>query len=144
MKHEKSTWLLSLLVFTLFALCLLLTVLTGAKAYRQTVELTESASDRRTKLQYLSAKIQQSPEISPEDFGGCQALALRETVDEECYVTYIYCCEGWLMELFCPEGAALSPADGERIIPAESLDLSASDGLLTIGIDGEKLYQHCP
>ena len=144
MKHEKTTSLLSLLVFVLFALCLLLTVLTGARAYRKTVELTEATSDRRTKLQYLSTKVQQGREISLEDFGGCQALVLRETIDEERYVTYIYCHDGWLRELFCAEGANLLPEDGEKVLPAQELELSMASGLLTVQIDGELLHLRCP
>ena len=139
MKHEKTTSLLSLLVFALFALCLLLTVLTGARAYRQTVELTQESSDSRTKIQYLSARIRQSQETALEDFGGCEALAFREVIDGECYVTYIYCFDGWLRELFCLEGAGLSPEDGEKVIPAEEMELSLNEGLLTVSIDGEML-----
>ena len=114
MKQEKAISLLGLLMFALFSLCLLLTVLTGATAYRKTLENTEIAFDKRTKMQYLSTKLRQEQQASLEDFDGCEALAFRETIDGECYVTYVYCHEGWLRELLCLEGAALSPADGER------------------------------
>lgn len=70
----------------------------------------------------------------------CTALAFREQIDGECYVTYIYCHEGWLTELFCQEGAGLSPADGERVLEAEAFEASLSGGLLTVRIDGEELY----
>lgn len=140
MKHEKTTSLLGLPVFALFALCLLLTVLTGAKAYRQTVEITEDTSDRRTKLQYLSTKVRQGQDISLEDFGGCEALALREEIDGECYVTYVYCHGGWLRELFCADGASLSPEDGETVIRADSLTFLLEDDLITLQLDGETLY----
>lgn len=139
MKHKHNP-LPELLIFGLFALCLLLTVLTGARVYRQTVEKSEISSAERTKLHYLTTKIHHSRDISPEDFGGCQALALRETIDGEAYVTYIYCHEGWLRELFCTEGAALTPEDGEKVTPAEQMEVSVVNGLLTLQIDGETLY----
>lgn len=140
MKQEKSTSLLGFLVFTLFSLCLLLTVLNGAAAYRKTLENTEDAFDKRTKTQYLSTKLRQELGISLEDFGGCEALAFRENLDGECYVTYVYCHEGWLRELFCLEGAGLSPADGEPVLEAEEMTASMESGLLTMKIDGEILH----
>lgn len=140
MKHEKSTSVLSLLVFALFTLCLLLTVLTGARVYRQIVSDTQGGSDKRTKLQYLSTKVRQGQDISLGDFGGCDALILRETIDGENYVTYVYCHGGWLRELFCAEGASLSPEDGETVIRADSLTFLLENDLLTAQLDGETLY----
>lgn len=140
MKQRNMTAVWSLLVFALFALCLLLTVLTGAKAFRQTVYSTEEASDRRTKIQYLSAKVRQGQNPVLEDFGGCEALAFRQEIDGRDYVTYVYCQEGWLRELFCAEGAALSPSDGEKVIPVEAFEASVNEGLLTIVVDGETLH----
>lgn len=139
MKHSRSTSLLSLLVFTLFALCLLLTVLTGARVYRQTLRETELASDSRTKVQYLSTKLRQSQGAEPGTFDGCPALILREDIDGECYVTYIYVHDGFLRELFCPEGASLTAPDGEILIPAQALELSRQGQLLQITIDGETM-----
>ena len=140
MKKRSMLSALCLTVAAIFALCLLLTVLTGAKVYRQTVEDTEKAFAARTKTQYLSTKLRQGQEISLEPFGGATALAIREELDGECYVTYVYCHEGWLKELFCAEGALLAPADGERVLEAEALEAAMEDGLLTVRLDGECLY----
>lgn len=140
MKRERFTDVLGLLVFTLFALCLLLTVLSGAKVYRKILQNTENSSENRIRTQYLAQKVQQGRDVSVENFDGGQALVLREEVDGQCYVTYIYCHEGWIRELFCREGAGLTRADGERVIEGGSLSLSLEEGLLTVDADGEVLY----
>ena len=140
MKHQKTNSLPGLLVFGLFALCLLLVLLTGAKVYRQTLADTEAASETRTKLQLLSTKVRQSPDAQPGTFDGCPALILREDIDGECYVTYLYVHEGFLRELFCPEGAVLTAGDGEILLPAQVLAVSRRGRLLTVTIDGHTLY----
>ena len=140
MKQERFTDLLGLGVFGLFTLCLLLTVLSGAKVYHSILESTEETSEKRIRTQYIATKVQQNPETSVEEFDGGQALALREWVDGQCYVTYIYCHEGWLRELFCREGALLTRADGEKVMEGEILSLSLEEGLLKVETDGETLY----
>ena len=143
MKETKTNSLLTLLVFTLFALSLLLVLLTGAKVYRQIVRDAEDSSDMRTKTQYLSTRVHQSQQVTLEPFGDGQALALREEIDGECYVTYIYCHEGWLRELFCAEGANLGPEDGEKVIRAEQLEMEMQDDLLTARLDGQTVVLRC-
>lgn len=140
MKQERFTDILGLGVFALFALCLLLTVLSGAKVYRSVLESTEITSEKRIRTQYIATKVQQNSDASVEEFDGGQALVLRETVDGQCYVTYIYCHGGWIRELFCREGAAFTRADGEKVIAGETLSLSAEDGLITVETDGDVLY----
>ena len=140
MRHEKTNSLAGLLVFGLFALALLLVLLTGAKVYRRTVADTEAASDARTKVQYLSTRVRQGQSVAVEDFYDCPALTIREEKAGECYVTRIYIRDGWLRELTAPEGAALTPPDGEKVLPAQELSFSEEEKLLIITIDGEILY----
>ena len=76
-----------------------------------------------------------------EQFGGVDALSVREQVDGESYVTRIYCHEGWLMELFCAADAGLLPEDGERLLPARSLELELRDGLLYVRLTQEEAHE---
>jgi len=132
--------LLGLLVWGLFALCLLLVLLTGAGVCRDLADRGEAAHRSRTGCQYIATRVQQGQGISLEAFGGADALAVREKIGEECYVTYVYCREGWLWELTCPEGAHVEPADGQRLLEAEQLSLSLEEGLLTAELDGNRVY----
>lgn len=139
-KALKITDFLALTVFTVFAVCLLLVLLTGAGVYRNLVQTGQEHYADRTKAMYLTTRARQSQRISVEDFGGCQALVSREEIDGETYLTRVYCYEGSLRELFSAENAALKPEDGEAVLAAQSAVFSMEDGLLIAEIDGERLF----
>ena len=123
--------LLALLLFGVFASCLLAVLLGGAGAYRR---LTFT---RRTAIQYISARVRQADSdgaVSVEPFGDCTALALTDSAG---YVTRVYCLDGHLMELYTSAETELQPEDGEKILAAEALELSLVDGLLTMVLTGD-------
>lgn len=126
--------LIALLLFGVFAVCVLAVLLTGADAYRRLTLRDQAAYERRACTQYIATKVRQADladRLSVADMDGVQALVLGG--DEE-YVTYIYCYDGWLRELYlwCEEPPA--PQDGRELIQAEGLDLSLEDGLLTVRV----------
>ena len=129
-KHHIDGFI-ALLLFVVFAVCVLAVLLTGADAYRRLTRRDNAAYDRRTCVQYVATRVRQADTldgVSVEDFGGTACLALRDGD----YVTRVYCYDGWLMELYCAGGSELDPEDGERVMAAQALDLSLEDGLLTI------------
>ena len=142
MRNEKYRFsdLAGLLVWGLFALCLLLVLLTGAGVCRDLIQQGEQTHRSRTGIGYIATRVQQGQDVSVESFGGIRALALRESIDGECYVTYVYCREGWLWELTCPEGAGVEPEDGQRLLEAETLSLSLEDGLLKAELDDRTIW----
>lgn len=130
-KHQsKLTGLMALTVFTLFAVCILLVLLTGADRYRDLTEQGGRDHVRRTAAGYLTTRVRQAEGVRIEDFGGADALVLEETVDSEPYLTRVYCHDGWLRELYTAQSGSFSPADGETILEAEDLTLTLEDGLL--------------
>lgn len=138
-KRTKLTDLLALLVFVAFALCVLLVLLFGAKVYRGLVDRGEESFRSRTAAQYVTTRVRQAECVSVADFEGCQALVIPEKIDGATYLTRVYCYDGYIRELFCGENAALSPEDGEKVLPGESLAFSIEDGLLTVQVEGQKL-----
>lgn len=134
MKHRASkfTDLLTLLVFGVFALCLLLVLLTGAGVYRNLVRSGEERFASRTALQYVATRVRQGQTADVQDFQGCKALVLPQTIDGEVYLTRVYCHEGWLWELFSSQTAALSPEDGEKVMALRDLDFLLESDILTI------------
>lgn len=133
-KDSKVTGFLVLVVFALFAVCLLLVLLTGAKSYESLVRRGDAAYDYRTAAQYLATRVRQSDVaegICLEAFGGCDALVLRQEIDGESYCTRIYCHDGWLRELFTTEKGSFSPEDGEKLLKMEALDFEAEGNTLT-------------
>ena len=99
----KITDIALLLLFSVFALCLLLLLLTGAEIYRDINSMAEQAHSRRTADRYISTRVRQADSaerLSIESFDGCQALCISEDIDGQSYLTRIYCFDGGIRELF--------------------------------------------
>ena len=116
--------LVALLLFGVFAACVLVVLLTGADAYRRLTERDQAAYERRTGVQYIATH---AGGVAVEDFGGTDALILGA---DETYAARVYCYDGWLMELYCLAEEPMEPQDGQKIMEARALELSLEDGLL--------------
>lgn len=125
--------LVTLITFGIFAACTLTTLLAGAKAYSRLTQRDKLAYDRRTCVQYVAARVREADSaktISVERFGDSDALVLNG----DDYVTRIYCCGGYLRELYCKEDRYARPEEGERIIEAESLRMSQEGEMLKVEV----------
>ncbi len=139
-KSNRLDGLTALLLFGIFAVCLLAVLLSGAKTYRSLTERGRAAYDRRVCAQYLAARVRQADRqnaVRVAQFGDGDALVLSEEIDGAEYETRVYVSGGYLMELFCAADAELSPGDGQRIMPAEKLEAVYSGGLLTLRLTVE-------
>ena len=131
-KHHTES-LLVLLLFGIFAVCILLVLLTGANTYKTITERNDAAYSERTAAQYISTKVHQADNldmITVVPFGETMALQLAETVEGETYTTYIYYHDGQIKELYAAADSGLTPEDGWEILPAESLNFSLQNNLL--------------
>jgi len=123
---RKADAVLVLLLFGVFAVCILSVLLTGADAYRRLAERDEMSYDRRIAGQYLTTRVRQADEmggISGETFEGVDALVLLEEIDGIEYETRVYCYDGYLRELFAEAGGEFLPGDGEQILKAQALSV---------------------
>lgn len=130
--QHQLNGLMALLLFGVFAACVLAVLLTGANAYRRLTQRDQEAYLRRTCVQYLATRVRQADSrdrVSVESFGGADALVLTET--DGSYTTRIYCYDGWLMELYAAADADMEPQDGEKVLELSSLHLTLEDGALT-------------
>ncbi len=138
-KH-KLDGLIALVLFGVFAACVLSVLLTGADVYRRLTERDRRTYSQRTCVQYVATKVRQAKSgsaIRVDSFDGVDRLSLLEEIDGEKYVTMVYCCDGYLRELFTfddPDGEFFYPEDGEKVMEAQSMSASLEDGLLTISI----------
>lgn len=126
--------LLMLLLFGVFAVCVLSVLLTGAKAYRGLTDRDQTAYDRRTCVQYIATRVRQGDVeggVTVEPFGDTAALCMAQ----DGYVTRVYWYDGYLMELYTSADAELFPEDGEKIMPLGRLSLAMEDGLITAEIE---------
>ena len=131
---------LALVLFGIFALCVLAVLLLGARAYQRLTERGQESYQERTAAQYIVTRVRQADNkgaVSLGSVGSVEALELTEYIDGTAYVTRVYCYDGYICELFSASTLEFQPADGERILSAQSVDFTLEDGLLTAEITGE-------
>lgn len=131
---DRLEGLFALLLFGVFAVCLLAVLLTGAGSYGRLTQRDRAAAERRTCAQYLTTRVRQSDAgaVSVAAFGDGDALCLGQTIGGREYVTWVYVSDGWLMELFCAAQAGLGPEDGERVMAMGGLSARMEGGLLAV------------
>ena len=137
MKREnrflRITALTPLLLFAVFASCVVIVLLFGADNYQKLTRRDRDSYEHRTAVQYLTTRIRQSDaagmvfvgefhEAVPKESG--DTVFIRETLGERTFYTRIYCYGGYLCELFAEDTAELAPEDGERIFAAEQIRIS--------------------
>ena len=123
MKLKKNTGhsissLFSLLLFSVFALFLMLMLLFSARVYQQTVKQTDSDS---------GLGHDQADGIFSGSLDDIPALCFRDTLKGKDYITYIYLKDGNLTELFTVADSQASASAGTSIsqlsdFQAENLD----------------------
>ena len=126
--------LAALLLFGVFAACVLAVLLTGADAYRRLTARDQVAFDRRSCVQYIATKVRQADtagNVAVVEIGGVSSLVMD--ADQE-YVTYLYCYDGWLWELYTWCGEPMVPGDGRQLVESEGFALSLEEQLLTVEI----------
>ena len=120
-----------LLLFGLFAVCILVVLLSGTSVYDRLTRRDEAAFDSRSAAQNAEAV-----SLRPGEDGSAM-LCIRQNYGEDQYETLLYCREGWLCELFEETGADIDASAGERILPVERLIGAYDNGLLTLSIFDE-------
>lgn len=131
------------LLFFLFACCMFFVLLSGAKLYRNISDVMEEQFSVNTCVSYVTAKVRHYDcidAVSVGKIGEADALLLKEEIGEETYLTYLYCADGNLMELFCSADMEVLPADGQAIMPLDELTLSMENGLVSFSceVDGKQ------
>ena len=119
----------------IFAVMSTLMVLLGAQMYRNTVDHATANNEDRVLGAYVRSMIRAEDAdhaVSVESQNGVTTLALREKLDGEAYVTWLYCYEGQLYEQYTSAGHDFEPQSGSAICPAQSFEPKISDGLLTV------------
>ena len=137
--NGKTNALVVLLLFGLFAVCILSVLLTGADAYRRLARRDQHSYDGRTAVQYLSTRVRQADGlglVSVRSFEGADALVLTEEIEGQTYETLVYCHDGFLRELFSAAGSEFLPEDGEKVLEAQALLRELEGQSLTARLTG--------
>ena len=128
-----------LLIFCLFAVCSLFLVLIGANVYRGIVGKMDSNNETRATFSYITNKVHcaDSRDVSVETLDGQQTLVIRSAYNDREYKTYIYYCNGYLMEYFTSAENGFSAGSGDRITPVCSFKMEKSGNRLNLSVSGE-------
>lgn len=143
-KQSKITDLLAMMVLLVFAVCILLVLLTGTKVYKRLMENGGAGFSRRTGIQYIATRTRQAKDVSVADFEGCSALVIPEEIDGENYTTLVYWYDGYICELFTADPSGMYPEDGERVIRSEKAFFSMDGSLITARIGSDQVYLDIP
>ncbi len=151
-RKKESRWykILPFMLFTVFALCIITVLITGAKIYKSFTARDQLSYDHRTVSRYLTTRIHQSDAQDTYfvgDFSDATPKAEGDTFyfceyfEGKVYYTRIYCHEGFLYELFSVSDEPFDPADGERILAVDDLRFFVKGNIVTVEVkyvDGEQ------
>lgn len=139
-KRHMTDLFFTLSLFGVFAVCSFILILIEVQVYRSSADQLTSTYSTRTALSYTAEKIRQHDRegsIFLTKINGETALAMKDQVGEEIYITYIYPDTDSLYELSVREGASVSAELGEKILEVKDfhitdkgrgfLEISASD-----------------
>ena len=121
------------LLFFLFACCMFFVLISGAKSYKNVTAVMEEQFSVNTCISYITAKVRHYDSegaVTTGKIGDTDALLFRETIQGEEYLTYLYCYDDNLMELFCSADMEMMPYDGQQIMKLDTLELSEEDNMI--------------
>lgn len=138
-KHYTDT-VMTLVAFGLFAACIIAVLLAGAGVYNRIVAADTEAFNARTSCRYIATKIRSA---AADDVSACltdagSTLRISEDIEGRSFVTYVYCRDGWLMELFSPAEAEFMPEAGEKLLPVRKADFECGEGTVRIELADEE------
>lgn len=132
--------LFTMLLFLVFVLCALFTVLFGGKVYENIGARMENNYAGSVALNYVANKVRQGDRagsVRVVEIEGTPVLEIGQEVNESRYVTWIYYREGTIRELFTRKDSGLSLADGLVIIECGGFIPSMEGDLLSVETTGE-------
>ncbi len=133
------------LLVGIFALMSTLLVLLGAQMYRGTVERTQYNNDRRVAGAYLRSMIRYQDTldaVSVEEHDGIGTIALREEIDGDKYVTWLYAYEGQLWEQYSEEAFGFDHDLSTAICPIGSMEPSMEGQTIVVRFTDENGEEH--
>lgn len=139
-KGQAVNILFTMVLFLVFVLCALFTVLIGGKVYENINQRTEENFNGSVALHYVANKVRQGDRMGLVDvteIDGIPVLEIKQEAGEDMYVTWIYCQDGWMKELFTFEGSGLGLADGLPVTECAGLDMRRDGRLITAVTKGK-------
>lgn len=122
--------LLPVTLFLVLAASSLFLVILAANVYQKNVAWEEKNYENRTCLSYVAEKIRQGDErggVELGTFDGVPSIIIQQNFGEQSYITYLYCYDGMLRELFIQEGVSAGVADGQEILEVDDFRITQQE-----------------
>ena len=145
MKQQKQqngqtmNLLFTMLLFLVFVLCALFTVLIGGKVYENINSRIEENYSGQVVLNYVANKVRQGDQadsVAVKEIEGVSVLELSQEINGSRYITWIYYRDGAVRELFTDAGSGLGLKDGLEIMECRGLTFHQEDSLLEVQVEG--------
>jgi hypothetical protein len=137
-KGQVVNTLFTMLLFLVFVLCALFTVLIGGRVYENINNRTESTYRSDVALSYIANKVRQQDEAGMVDIAekeGISVLQLKQEINDSTYMTEIYYEDGKLWELFSDEASNISLSDGFEIMECSAVAMRKEGRMLCISTE---------
>lgn len=134
-KSQSMNVLFTMLLFLVFVLCALFTVLIGGKVYENISARMEDNYSGSVALGYVANKVRQGDAADMVDvttIDGTSVLELNQKIGEDTYVTRIYYKDGSIRELFTDAGSGLTLADGLPILECGGIEFERIGSLIKV------------
>ena len=127
---QKIDTIIVLIIFSVFALSVLMVLMLGAGVYKNMTEISRESQDERTALSFIWTKVKNGDEagkVYVGEFDGMPALCFDSEYGGADYRTVIYHYDGWVYELFSEIGYDFIPEDGVKIFAIDSLSFAEAE-----------------
>lgn len=137
--------LFTMLLFLVFIMCALFTVLAGSQVYENISSRMDQTYTGSVALQYVANKVRQGDTdgtVKVKLIEDHPVLEIRQTIEGGDYVTWIYYYNGSIRELFTSEDSGLELADGLEILECDGMELEQNGQQIqvtTLGTGGGSL-----
>ncbi len=137
-KKVPSMHAFSIVLFTVFIVSILITLMTGTRIYRQLAVQQQSADDARLSLNLIANCIKANDAtdaIAAGDGPEGNSLVLVERLETGTFETRIYLFEGKVLEEYSVAGNPYTPEKATVIASSETFSFTYGKGLLSITTD---------
>ena len=134
-KGQTVNLLFTMLLFLVFVLCALFTVLIGGKVYENINSRIQENYSGQVVLNYVANKVRQGDQagsVSVKDIEDTRVLELSQEINGRKFITWIYYKDGEVRELFTSEDSGLGLEDGLEIMECQGLTFTQEDTVLNV------------
>lgn len=124
---DTASAVCSMLLFVLFAVCMLLAVAVAADTYGRIKTGYQESFGAAASIKYISNKLRTAENVTLLENGGA-------AVENDGAVSIIWCEDGTLFEKYTESGDEMTTRDGDRVSSLDSMNVTEHDGLYEITV----------